>query len=88
MIRKDKYLAMVTTLRSRKWLTTPVSQRVEKLIALGYQVERVRHFGSKVGDLHVLKSGEGRIAVDAPRGKYRTAWSIIVKRFGTLELLL
>ncbi len=79
---------IIHTLRSPKFMNTKVSDRVDHLINAGYVVERVRHHGSRVGDLHKLKSGELRIAIDAPRGLYRTAWSIIISPFAYMKYLL
>ncbi len=69
-------------LRSDRYRAAPVETRVQHLRHLGYEVERVRHIGSHVGSIYRLKSGEYRIAVDSPRGLYRTAWAIIVRPFG------
>ena len=88
MIDKHTLHQIQYRLRSKKYMTATVIDRVEQLRKLGYTVDRVRHHGSRVGDLHTLKCGEARIAIDAPRGKYRTAWAIIVSAFGKLENML
>ncbi len=81
------YQNIVGLLRSNDLMHAPVVDRVNYLRALGYRIERVRHHGSKVGDIHKLKSGETRIAVDAPRGRYRTAWAIITSPLAKLKYI-
>ncbi len=70
-------------LRDDTWTSKSVAYRVEAAQSMGYQVERVRHNGSKVGSIYTLKCGEVRIAIDAPRGLYRTAFCIILDRYPT-----
>lgn len=72
-------------LRSPKFMNSRVIERVLHLQERGYSVERLRHNGARVGDIYKLKSGELRIAIDAPRGKYRTAWVILIPPFGNVK---
>lgn len=85
-ILPTRKLAITEMLRDPKMIAMPVIDRVTMLRLRGYNIERVRHYGSRVGDFHTLKSGERRVAIDAPRGKYRTAWSIIYPPFAKLKL--
>lgn len=58
----------------------PIAKRVEVLLKLGYQVEKCRYNGrmKEVGSQYYLpRKKEWRMCIEAPRGKFFSAWCII-----------
>jgi hypothetical protein len=58
-----------------------IDARIEMVQAMNFTVSlRSRHSGARVGDIHHTRQ-ETRIAIAAPRGRYRYAPCIILPRF-------